>query len=78
MFEKIICPEENCSEELKITSTFFKQLPVDMQKRYKKIYLHMLTVSQPHLRLCPNENCEEGILNIKSESKEIKCEICKK
>lgn len=44
---------------------FFKRLPKDIQKKYKKIHLFHQTAKNPHLRLCPNEKCDEGVLVMK-------------
>ena len=67
MFEEVTCPSENCDEKLDVNSAFFKSLPEDVQHKYKKVHAFYVASKNPNSRLCPNEKCDEGILEIINE-----------
>ena len=56
-FEDVPCPHEGCPAFLDVETNFFKGLPVDVQKNYKKIHQFYLTSKDPDIRLCPRESC---------------------
>jgi hypothetical protein len=56
-FEEVLCPHEGCSGKLDPSSGFFKALPLDVQKKYKKIYTFFMVSKDPNLKICPREDC---------------------
>ena len=64
-YEEVSSPQEGCPATLDIGSPFFKNLPEDIQKNYKKIKQFQLVAKDPNTKLCPSESCE-GVIK-KSE-----------
>ena len=60
-FEEVLCPNEDCDKVMDTEASFFKQLPVDIQRNYKKIHQFFITSNDPNLKLCPKEECD-GIM----------------
>jgi hypothetical protein len=56
-FEEVLCPHDGCPHTIDTTTHFFRNLPADVQKHYKKIHQFYLTSKDPDLRLCPREDC---------------------
>ena len=52
-------------------------MPKDICKKYEKVHAFYLTAKNQNLRLCPNENCENGILTIVGEVNPT-CDKCGK
>jgi hypothetical protein len=57
IFEEVRCPREDCNALMDVTSDFFKQLPADIQKSYRKLQQFNLAANDPNTKLCPKENC---------------------
>jgi hypothetical protein len=57
-----------------MTTNFFKNLPADIQKNYKKIYQFHLVSKDPNVKLCPKENCE-GVIRPSGETS-MTCDSC--
>lgn len=57
MFEEVYCPREGCEVLLNMNGDFFKQLPADIQRNYKKLHQFYVTSKDPSKKLCPSENC---------------------
>lgn len=72
-FEEVFCPYEGCPALLDMNTHFFHNLPLDIQKNYKKIHQFSLVTQNPELKLCPREDCE-GILHPTSSA--MVCEDC--
>ena len=73
-FEEVCCPHEGCPKTLDMNTKFFKNLPVNVQKNYRKIYQFQLISKDPNVKLCPKENCE-GIMKPSAENVMI-CDSC--
>jgi hypothetical protein len=54
-FEEVNCPQEGCPSILDMNSPLFKNLPADIQKKYKKISQFQKVSKDPNTKLCPNE-----------------------
>ena len=52
-FEEVHCPREDCSALIDTTAEFFKQLPADVQKSYRKLHQFYITANDPNVKLCP-------------------------
>ena len=52
-FEEVHCPHEGCPAMLDISSRFFQQLPIDVQKSYKKIVQFYTVAKNPDTKMCP-------------------------
>lgn len=74
-FEEVMCPHEGCPATIDTKTNFFKNLPLDIQKNYKKIHQFYITSKDSDLRLCPRENCE-GIIRT-TTAKLMVCNECK-
>lgn len=74
-FEEVMCPRDGCPASLDMNTNFFKGLPADIQKNYKKVHQFYLTSKDPDLRLCPKENCE-GIMRKEGKNVMI-CNECR-
>ena len=57
-----------------MNTNFFKQLPIDIQKAYRKLHLFYETSKDPNLKLCPKENCD-GVLRTTMEMVMV-CSVC--
>ena len=70
---------ENCPDTIEMTSHFFKSLPVDIQKKYKKIYQFQLISKDPNAKLCPKKDCE-GVIRSSGVAMEesMTCETCQR
>lgn len=78
MFEEVVCPDENCDLVLDTESDFYKNnLPKDICKKYEKVHAFYLTAKNPNLRMCPDEKCENGILEL-VDGVNPKCPKCAK
>jgi hypothetical protein len=73
-FEEVHCPHDGCSAKLEPSSDFFKALPLDIQKNYKKIYQFFMISKDPNLKICPKEDCE-GIIRVTGDNLML-CDIC--
>jgi hypothetical protein len=62
--EEVTCPQENCPAVLNTTSPCYSSLPEDYKQRYGRFLLWKQTISNPSLRMCPNEHCK-GIIDTK-------------
>lgn len=52
-FEEVNCPHEDCPVMLDPNTPFFKNLPADIQKKYKKIRQFQEAAKDPKAKLCP-------------------------
>ena len=78
MFEEVVCPEEGCEEVMDTESDCYtKNLPKDVCKKYEKVRAFYLAAKDPNLRLCPSEQCENGMLAM-AEGVNPKCSKCGK
>lgn len=75
LFEEVVCPDDECDVLINTDFDFYKNLPDDIKKKYAKIHAFYLTSKDPNLKLCPSENCDEGIL-VLNESENPKCPVC--
>ena len=62
IMEEVTCPKESCKVQLDPEGDVFKRLPQESKDRFKRNSLWKQTVNNPHLRLCPTENCE-GVMD---------------
>jgi hypothetical protein len=70
---------ENCPDTIDMTSGFFKSLPVDVQKKYEKIYHFQLITKDPNAKLCPKKGCEGVIRSIGGAMEEsMTCDTCQR
>ena len=61
-----MCPAEDCERPMLLTGDFFVGLPKETKDKAKKVMAFYQTLKDPNLRLCPNEKCESGVLNMAS------------
>lgn len=54
---------------------FFKALPLDIQKKYKKIHQFQMIAKDPNLKLCPKEKCE-GMIHMTQDGEVMVCDGC--
>lgn len=73
-FEEVHCPHEGCPATIDIATTFFNNLPADIQRKYKKIHQFYQVSNDPDLRLCPQDKCEGTIR--KTIEGAMKCSEC--
>lgn len=57
-----------------MNTSFFKSLPIDIQKNYKKLHQFYVTSKDPNSQLCPKEDCE-GIIRRTTENVMV-CDLC--
>ena len=62
VMEEVTCPQENCPALLSTTAPCYLDLPQDYKQRYARFQLWKQTISNPNLRLCPNEQCS-GVID---------------
>jgi hypothetical protein len=74
IFEEARCPREDCPALLDMTTDFFKQLPADIQRSYRRMHQFYQTASDPNVKLCPKENCE-GLIRTTLENVMV-CDQC--
>ena len=73
-FEDVNCPHEGCPAVMDMNFPFFKNLPTDIQKNYKKIHQFQMVSKDPNSKLCPQENCE-GVMRTTTENVMV-CDSC--
>ena len=52
-FEEVNCPRDGCPKTLDMNTQFFKNLPADIQRNYKKINQFQMITKDPEAKLCP-------------------------
>ena len=77
-FEEVLCPAEDCERPMLFTTEFFAGLPKDTKDKARKVMAFYATLKNSNLRLCPNDKCESGVLNLEGEEPAVKCETCNK
>ena len=48
-----MCPREGCNALINTQSNFFKNLPIDIQRNYKKINRFYTAAKDPNIKMCP-------------------------
>ena len=64
-FEEVLCPKEGCISHLDILTAFFKQLPVDIQKRHHQYLEQVKAMNNPQIKLCLKESCKGSLTALK-------------
>ena len=52
-FEEVNCPSDGCPRTLDMDTRFFRNLPADIQRNYKKIHQFQVVSQDPETKLCP-------------------------
>ena len=52
-FEEVKCPSDGCPRTLDMDTRFFRNLPADIQRNYKKIHQFQVVSQDPETKLCP-------------------------
>lgn len=73
-FEEVLCPHDGCPVALDTTTNFFRALPSDIQRNYKKILQFQMVSKNPDAKLCPQEKCE-GVIK-KTSDEVMLCNEC--
>lgn len=73
VMEEPMCPQEGCQCRLQFNAVMQGRLPEQTKTMYRRLMLWKQTVANPHLQLCPTENCE-GL--IKASSDKHQCPTC--
>ena len=75
-FEDARCPQDDCEQPADTQRPFFQALAPKEKQQHAKIRNFYNTLQNPSLRLCPNEKCEEGVLEIEEGEPKTKCSHC--
>lgn len=62
VMEEVTCPQEDCPAVLDTRANCYMDLPDDYKQRYGRFLLWKQTISNPTLRMCPNEHCN-GVID---------------
>ena len=75
-FQEVTCPNSQCDTLIDTNGKFFKELPLDIQKKYTKLHNFYLTLNDSSIKMCPREECD-GILKKDSEQAQtMTCSLC--
>lgn len=53
-YEEVFCPHDGCQVLIDVDGDFYRQLPAQIQKNYKKIHQFYVTANDPTKKLCPS------------------------
>lgn len=74
-FEKVLCPTGECPESIDSNSLFFQSLSPELQAKSKKKQVFDMVMQNPHLRMCPNEKCNDGVMDLSTGASPV-CNMC--
>jgi hypothetical protein len=73
VMENVTCPQEGCEVVLGLGCVVYERLPEESKKKYQRTLLWKQTMSNPNLKLCPREECNDVI----DKSRQInQCDKC--
>ena len=61
-FQLITCPEKKCNSLVDEQSELYWNLTFNEKKKYEKIKFRKSIEGRTDVRLCPDEECEKGLI----------------